>query len=266
MARKHDKMRPYRIDYLEISEIESEQVYVRSTVVRAVTAADAKRDHILYHNRAVESLGVPGRIPIRVYRFYEDMSRNGIISKRPTSILKLFSSTKWPEVSSQIVQSLDNAEKSVACPFGYTKDNPGTAHDCLMHSAADYAPTTGPNSPATQAVIADLQGMVDHDSHEQLMDNFVPDSVPAGHQLPDPKNEPFREINLDEAAPVLQSIPMDASTDPANDAVFDCGCEDKTCQALQPKKPVDIRKYALVGGIILILLALGLQYLVAVHK
>jgi hypothetical protein len=41
-------------------------------------------------------------------------------------------------------------------------------------------PTTGPDSPATKAVVADMQGMVAHDAHEQAMDTFVPTSVPEG--------------------------------------------------------------------------------------
>jgi hypothetical protein len=35
-------------------------------------------------------------------------------------------------------------------------------------------PTTGPDSPATKAVVEDLNGMIANDKHEQMMDTFVP--------------------------------------------------------------------------------------------
>lgn len=51
--------------------------------------------------------------------------------------------------------------------------------------------TTGPDSPATKAVVADLQGMLARDAHEKTMDTFVPDSVPEGRRFPDPTNTPI---------------------------------------------------------------------------
>ena len=36
-------------------------------------------------------------------------------------------------------------------------------------------PTTGPDSPATKAVVKDLNGMLSEDKHEHIMDTFVPD-------------------------------------------------------------------------------------------
>jgi hypothetical protein len=56
---------------------------------------------------------------------------------------------------------------------------------------APEQPATGPDSPATKAVVADLQGMLAHDAHEQTMDTFVPDDVPEGKRFPDPTNTPI---------------------------------------------------------------------------
>lgn len=49
-------------------------------------------------------------------------------------------------------------------------------------------PTSGPDSPATVAVVADLNGMLAHDEHEQAMDTFVPTDIPEGKRFPDPTN------------------------------------------------------------------------------
>jgi hypothetical protein len=73
------------------------------------------------------------------------------------------------------------------------------------------APTTGPDSPATIAVVADLQGMISHDAHEQAMDTFKPESVPEGKRFPDPTNAPI----------TLNSVPM-KEHDLLNPVVADC--------------------------------------------
>lgn len=59
MARKVDKLRPYRVDYFDIGEIQDS---LRSTVVRAVTGEEAK-----------DQAGKQGRIIVRAYRFYQNL-------------------------------------------------------------------------------------------------------------------------------------------------------------------------------------------------
>lgn len=93
----------------------------------------------------------------------------------------------------------DAAEKLVA------------VQDAIDYVSKAAAPTSGPKSAATKAVIADMQGMLSHDKHEQIMDTFVPDSVPEGKTLPDPTNTPI-ETTVP-AAP-------DAGTQASYDKVF----------------------------------------------
>jgi hypothetical protein len=72
-------------------------------------------------------------------------------------------------------------------------------------------PTTGPDSLATKTVVADLNGMLTHDAHEQAMDTFVPDNVPEGKTFPDPTN----------TAPVTPFTPF---TSPSASEPSECYC------------------------------------------
>src|SRR5271170_1995292 len=64
-TRKEDKLRPYRVDYFDISEMkENDLALVKSVVVRAVTAAEA-----IYHDDVAQQ----GRIIIRCYRYYKTL-------------------------------------------------------------------------------------------------------------------------------------------------------------------------------------------------
>lgn len=71
MARKEDKLRPYRVDYFDIPEMKADRALVRSTVVRAVTA-QAARDQVQYGIEAPPVLA-SGRIIIRSYRYYKNV-------------------------------------------------------------------------------------------------------------------------------------------------------------------------------------------------
>lgn len=72
MSRKEDKLRPYRIDYFLWSEMLKDKALVRSVVVRAVTAEDAK----VVVGDAVINGGRPGDnfTVIRAYRFYKKLT------------------------------------------------------------------------------------------------------------------------------------------------------------------------------------------------
>lgn len=75
MARKVEKLRPYRVDYFDILEMKKDRALVRSAVVRAVTA-QAARDQVLHGigEDAPPTPGVLGRIIIRSYRYYKNVS------------------------------------------------------------------------------------------------------------------------------------------------------------------------------------------------
>ena len=71
MARKQDKLRPYRVDYFNIDEMkDNDMALVRSTSVRAVTSAEAATK-VLDDNSALPI------VLIRSYRFYKKITNNG---------------------------------------------------------------------------------------------------------------------------------------------------------------------------------------------
>ena len=67
MARKEDKLRPYRVDYFNVAEMKDvDQALVLSTVVRAVTAAEAA-------GRVLTDNDSPPIFLIRSHRFYQQL-------------------------------------------------------------------------------------------------------------------------------------------------------------------------------------------------
>src|SRR5271157_4622924 len=149
--RKENKLRPYRVDYFNIDEMEEvDQALVRSVVVRAVTAAEAA-GQVLADNEALPI------VLIRSHRYYKTLGthKKGVYK----AVEDLFA-------EKQALIVMEEVEKY----------------------RVSQTPTSGPNSPATVAVVADLNGMVAHDAHEQTMDTFVPNSVPEGKRVPDVTN------------------------------------------------------------------------------
>lgn len=248
MARKVDKMRPYRVDYLDYTEVRDGKAIVHSALIRAVTAADAKA--------AVES---SQREIVRAYRFYRPLPNP---KSRFTAFEKLFSANK--------VQSVRDRYEGWKELMTATK-------------APDYAPTTGPDSPETKAVVADLQGYIDHDKHEQLMDTFSPegqidrtvpnDPFPFGTPF-EYRLDPIKTIDLDVAAPVLSPAP---DLPESNVNCFQTpvqsfkrtphwgGCSCTVC-APPESAGTNLRKWLLAAAVLLTVLALGAQYLVMIHK
>src|SRR5271157_3280674 len=67
MARKEDKLRPYRVDYFDISEMQlPDKALVQSVIVRAVTATEAI-------DQTARSAYADLRVVIRAYRFYKKL-------------------------------------------------------------------------------------------------------------------------------------------------------------------------------------------------
>jgi hypothetical protein len=157
MARKVDKLRPYRVDFFNIEEMnEDDQALVRSIVTRAVTAKQASDDISKDCKGAI--------IVVRARRFYGKIAT----SKKPVfkDLDSLFTAKKVDQVFKQIdtfhrteidaqfegieefYKNLDPLEPwpsgSVKpfCPYGYSKTNPGTAHECAIHQLSDYPPTS----------------------------------------------------------------------------------------------------------------------------
>lgn len=190
--RKEDKLRPYRIDYFDIEEMkDNDLALVRSTVIRAVTAEEAEYK-LLESPEFWKKGDYPSLVGIRAYRYYKKLGAH----KKDVykAVEDLFSANKALKVMAHIENYRSKVAQSAMIPPQNVKEVelPAAqridATPTLQKGVSE--PGTGPDSAATKAVVADMQGMIDHDRHEQLMDTFVPASVPEGKTFPDPKNVP----------------------------------------------------------------------------
>src|SRR5271163_4962363 len=139
MARKEDKLRPYRVDYFDIEEMkDNDLALVKSVIVRAVTATEA-----IYHN----SIAQEGRIIIRSARFYKTLTHKKDIYK---AVEDLFSANK----AITIMEAVEAYRAKKVAP-------PAPPAPVMTPVPQAPVPTpeqagTGPDSPATVAVVADL--------------------------------------------------------------------------------------------------------------
>lgn len=196
MARKEDKYRPYRVDYFDASEIQDyDKALIRSVIVRAVTAIQAA-NMVRYNDPKGTGDGnfVDGRHIIRSYRFYKNIVHKRDVFK---AVEDLFTANKAVAVMESIEDYRARTTKAEPVPFD--RSSSIFPFEAIVNSTLPQAEKdrllagTGPDSPATQAVVADLKGMTEHDTHEQIMDTFVPD----------PGQPDISKFNLDAAAPVL---------------------------------------------------------------
>ncbi len=193
-TRKEDKLRPYRVDYFDIEEMkENDLALVRSLVVRAVTADEAVYEVLCEHEFSTDYPGLsshpyPSLVIIRSYRYYKNLVHKKDVYK---PVEDLFTANKAVEVMEQV--EAYRAKKAATPQPAVSAVDPTPVAPVLEipAEAPAPAPTTGPDSPATKAVVADLQGMISHDAHEQAMDNFTPTDVPEGKRFPDPTNIPI---------------------------------------------------------------------------
>jgi len=170
--RKEDKLRPYRVDYFNIDEMkEVDQALVCSVVVRAVTAAEAA-GKVLTDN---ETLPI---ILIRSHRFY------GKLGAHKKGVYKAVEDLFNAKQALIVMGEVEKYRASQALPAVGAIINLSVVPQPIVLGARE----TGPTSPATVAVVADLNGMLAHDAHEQTMDTFVPSSIPDGKRVPDVTN------------------------------------------------------------------------------
>jgi hypothetical protein len=225
MARKEDKLRPYRVDYFNIDEMkDNDLALVRSTVVRAITAAEAA-GKVLADN---ETLPL---VLIRSYRFYKQITSKKDVYKPVEDLfseknaLIVMDSVEQYRASQAVPVVPDHAVPDPSAGVDkatFYKNNSGTqmlqADDlnghvtrmsdsslydevCVHCGATDTsgglespctgapAPTSGPDSPATVAAVADLNGFLSHDAHEQIIDQVTVTSTEAeGRRYPTADN------------------------------------------------------------------------------
>jgi len=256
MARKEDKLRPYRVDYFDIEEMrDNDLALIRSEIVRAVTSNEAI-------SRVCETRHTPdNRVVIRSYRFYKNLVHKKDVYK---AIEDLFSANEAVKVMERVeaYRAKFNAPLAVpetgATSQHVTRMSDSSLYDevCVNCGATDASgklnqpcpsalmtpvpqppvltleqAKTGPDSPATKAVVADMQGMIDHDAHEQAMDKFVPD-VPEGKRFPDPTNTPittppvleFSGYNYPSEPPIEPDQAVGADARPRVPHWSDCSC------------------------------------------
>jgi hypothetical protein len=124
------------------------------------------------------------------------------------------------------VQAMDaKAVTPCRCSFAF----PMSSEAMVLHMQSVHnVPASGPDSPATVAVVKDLAGMLSHDAHEQLMDKVKLD-VPAGVRVPDASNTiehgddiaaAVADYNRVFPEPPALNCPM-----PGAPRISDCGCE-----------------------------------------
>lgn len=225
--RQVDKLRPYRIDYFDIDEMkENDLALVRSVVVRAVTAKEAVYQVLIKLSRVQPPISLVAVRTYRyyknlvhkkdVYKAVEDLfTANKAIkvmeqveayrkAKIDESFKLMATDVEYQKTSAELYQKLNPTSGSKVDTWHVARLPDSSPYDevCVNCGATDTngklnqpcpsAPastsTSGPDSPATKAVVADLQGMLAHDAHEQAMDSFVPNSVPEGKRFPDPAN------------------------------------------------------------------------------
>jgi len=202
------KLRPYRVDYFDIEEMkDNDLALVRSVIVRAVTSADAVYE--VMEKPELNTTDLPSFVLIRSYRFYKNLVHKKDVYK---AVEDLFTANKAVKIMEQVeayrakrkARFMANeayGSPSVSAPGHVTRYSDSSLYDevCVNCGATDTSgkldqpcpvtpaavsavtPTpepagTGPDSPATKAVVADLQGMLAHDAHEQAMDTFVPNT------------------------------------------------------------------------------------------
>jgi hypothetical protein len=219
------KLRPYRVDYFDFEEINDYRVLVHSIIVRAVTAAEAK-EYVNYENRLNRSV-------IRAYRFYKKLPKTS--KPKYVALEDVLTPTKAQHIRDQYfdwLESLDKPFMTVAAPV-------------------PEPPSTGPESPETKAVVADLNSMLAHDDHEKMMDTFVPDTIPQGKRFPDLQNENIETSTV--PAPSPFTFP-NAPTGPVEDAVF-------THPTPVAQKIDRLKPFYFWAGVGLIILILGIEYL-----
>jgi len=140
------KRRPYRVDWFDIEAMQGDDALVHSGIVRAVTAEEAKQ---LFYKLFPD--GEKRLVVVRAYRFYRRLPKE---TQFYVAVEDLFSDVRAVEVMKQI-----------------------DAYSVDLISGLTAAPASGPDSPATVAVMKDFDGMMSHDKHEQMMDTFVPDKA-----------------------------------------------------------------------------------------
>ena len=261
-GRKEEKRRPYRVDYFNVPEVEGDRVPVRSAVVRAVTAAEAKKTVLSEAFR-------DDRVVVKAYRFYKELPRKPALKamedlfpgKKAVEVMERVEARRAAESLLDGVPVQATAGEDIVGMFhgeaaGRVTEAEATAIDVALDMDAGEPglfygspPTTteekaidagleaaedeesgaesGPDSPATVAVLEDYRGMMEHDAHERVMDTFQPTSpVPEGTKpgLIFPPAEPTAPVDLDEIAPVVNAAPLCPTCGAGRDTDGDGNC------------------------------------------
>jgi hypothetical protein len=139
------------------------------------------------------------------------------------------------------------------CSFAF----PMSSEAMVLHMQTfhNVPPTSGPDSPPTKAVVADLQGMLAHDAHEQIMDKVVVDSTDAeGRRFPTPANT--LEHGDDIAAAVSGTNPFQTPAPADFVPTTGCGCDFVDKSVEQESESSLVGNLAIVIGVVAAIIAL----------
>jgi hypothetical protein len=163
----------------------------------------------------------------------EDEDVPAFVAKKPRII---------PDVEEAVATAkVENPEPS-QCPFGYTKENPGTAHNCAIHKVSDYARPTLETLQAENTVEDAKKPMVfvvDRADGEVVQGTFFKQGDPKSIT---PIVDDGGPLDIERAAPTLNPAPSPA---PVADltSVFAGATEVKTtpAPAAAAPKPAKIK-------------------------
>ena len=157
------KVRPYRIDYFKHSEIQGAKVRLHSLIVNACTANDARK-----------FIDDSGCTVIKAYRYYQKLGRERKAYVLLESLVSKKRAAQIIENIQRLQEEKDPAPPESAEPIpAAIVTPPPVAPAPVTEEVYDPLRITGPESPATKAVMEDYNNMMSHDTHEQMMDNFV---------------------------------------------------------------------------------------------
>ena len=172
MPRKENKLRPYRVDYFDLNEINAtEQVLVQSTTVRAVTAFEAAD-----FARTENGVWNEGRYVIRSYRYYKPLKFTPVYK----DLEDLFTA-KWVKKVKASIEETRKLFESRRIDKQFAAMATDTDYRKLMQElnpAFDFGLKTAP-VPCGTAEIASRNNYADPDLHHIDLDEVAPIVSPA---------------------------------------------------------------------------------------
>ena len=207
MPRKEDKLRPYRVDYFDINEINAaEQVLVHSTTVRAVTAFEAAD-----LARTENGVWNEGRYVIRSFRYYKPLKYTPVYKDLEDLFTK-----KWVvkvkasiEETRKLFESrrIDKQFAAMATDTDYRKlmQDLNPAFDFDLKKTTTNPEPTDCHCAFTFPVSSSAMELHMIAAHNQPNVGQIATAVEEAMQAIDPT--PDHHVDLDASAPIVNPAP-----------------------------------------------------------